>query len=665
MQSRETRIAEQDRLFVTNGSETCPSPELCDIRGGESYESYVHRHCADHDLGKFDDVEDAERNLGVWCLFYYAKHIQGNLSLGVGSAIEAAWEPCWEDAEILANNEFSPEDTEQNLNWDDRTFRLLPAAERTGTPVFKPWKKLTKVRGTQKTSWGLAYVTWMHLRAYFIEGNTSLRLLTISATSGHARDAYFEPLKTMWSSHETLSRLYGAERVMKSKDENGEYEVQQLCLLAPGSRGKDRLRLRWNVSNTKYSGKSAVSVMCAGIKTVTQGKRWDVVVIDDPVVIDNSETQEQREKVDRKLSDLRKQADARCFIVYFNTPLHNNDASAKIDKERGADYHIFYRPAFWTDTKTKETIYYWSKNALNEPVWPKWRVEKARFDHDFYSQIALRLDLGGATDITAHDFIRVATADAPEEIRFGLGRPLTDDERAMLEHERVEQHCWNFADTTGKAEKTVRGDRSAIVAVRIDRQINIWVTRVVYGYWTTTEEDEAIFEATQRNQPEFFEYEISGQLEKYIRKQHALLHERKSRELGRPILIPFRYVYAQTGGDFAGKKRIKKMQPLIKTGRVRILEDAGTPQDIAELIDDFVALGKKDHDDGADALSRVQPHLAVLQPDDAALEDPDEKPVVKFNEEAGTFEIPGSVLMEQVAEFMAPKTDNWGLRGRS
>src|SRR5687768_8325101 len=106
---RTTHVIE-GHVWVTSGTRNCPLPSLCDQQDGETYEEYVHRHARNHRLGEFDDTEDAERNLGVWCGFFYARHVQGNESLGTQSSvgdrkIVAHWEPCWEDAEYLFNDE--------------------------------------------------------------------------------------------------------------------------------------------------------------------------------------------------------------------------------------------------------------------------------------------------------------------------------------------------------------------------------------------------------------------------------------------------------------------------------------------------------------------------------------------------------------------------------
>lgn len=658
---RQTKETE-GHLFVLSGSTTCPHPKLCDVRKGEDYEAYVRRHAREHQLGDFGDLEDAERNLGVWCLYFYARHIQGNLSLGTGKAIKADWEPCWEDAEILANTHFSLEDTEQDVAWDQRTFRLLPAAERTGTPVYKPWKKLTKVRGTQKTSWGLAFITFKHLRAYFLFGNTAYRCLTISATSSLARDSYFEPLKTMWSSHETLMRLYGIDVQKKGKDENGDPIIERLCLLAPGSRGKDRLRTRWNLMEKRSSGKTAISVMCAGIRTVTTGKRWDLISVDDPVVPENVGTEPQRKKVEAKLADLRKQADARCEIAYFNTPYHLSDASSKIDAEQGNLYHIFYRPAMWYDTATKLPVFYWEENALGEPVWTPQRIENERHQPDFWSQVMLRTRNAESAAFAEEDFPILKLEDAPDEVRFGLGKPLTAEEQESLATRHLEVRAMNFFDSAG--DKPGAGDRSADIGVRIDRAGNIVVTHIAYGRWTTTQEEDEIWSGMIRNQPAFVEFEVSGAMEKYVRKTHADLQARKSVELRRPITIPIVYKAAQSNvAGTKGKLRIAKMNPLAKTGRIRILEDAGSVADRKQLIDEFVNLGITDHDDGADALSRVLGHVTIFTAEEAvaAIE---AKPVVAYDDETHTFTVPADVLNAAIAGIAGPGFDNWGLRGR-
>lgn len=679
---RQTHIVE-DHLIVLNGSRSCPHPSRCDQRKGETYDAYVRRHAEDHDLGGFMWLEDAERNLGLWCFFYFSKYIQGNPSLGVGDAIVAAYEPCWEDSEILANDTFSLEDTEQEIPWEQRTFKLKPAVDRK-PGVFKPWKKLTKVRGTQKTSRGLALVTWRQLRAYFIENNPSFRVLVISATSTHAFDSYFEPLKTMWSSNEELQRLYGKTEytaryhLLKRRRESGklvsdaelEGETRRLACLMIGSKGKTRLRLRWNITAGRGSSKASYSVVCAGIRTVLGGKRWDMIIVDDPVVIENAFTQGQRKKVSDKIAELRKEADAACEFVWFNTPFHLDDASAKIDKDQGAQWHIFYRPGFWKNSTTGQIEYYWQRDALGREVWTKTRIENERSQPDFYTQVALRMRYTDEDEVTAADFRMVSIEECPIGVRYGLGRPLTDIERSTLDFEKITVFRANFCDTAGKAEQTTKGDRCAVVGVRVDSGV-IFVTHIRYGFWTVMQEEEEIYNSCIRNQPDFVEYEISGKDEKYIKQLHVDFQARKSGLLRRPVVIPFRYQYAQT---HPSKRNIDSLKPLVKTGRLRILEDAGTADDIARLKDEIVNAGFTDHDDGADALARIIMHMGFLSPEDAALaagytlgEGPkpgDEAPVY-FDPATSSMTVSADFLEAEIGAALNPRNDqSWGLRGR-
>lgn len=202
---RQTQFVES-KLIVTDGSTVCPSPGRCDSFEHERHETYIRRHCRDHQLGEFAHgpagILDAERNLFLNCFYYAAKYGLGNHSINPF--------PFWEHCTFMSEWSFHPDDLEQGHPRETRTWRLPDYEHMRAGRVTKRFKKIEKPRGSLKTSIGRAYVTWRLIRAYFVENNPAYRVLVISAASRIGRAQWFKPLKQLWSSGPQIMRLFGA-----------------------------------------------------------------------------------------------------------------------------------------------------------------------------------------------------------------------------------------------------------------------------------------------------------------------------------------------------------------------------------------------------------------------------------------------------------------------
>ncbi len=705
----------EEWVLVTSGSTICPHPALCDVRDDEQQDDYVTRHLYDHDVetvhpdtgivyeyfSGFDETgndtgRDArERNLALYCLFYYAKHVQGNRSLGVTTntingapAILADYEPCWEDAFFLSNSVFHPDDLEQNTEWNQRTFRLKPYEEqRKDGAVYKRKKKLTKVRGTQKSSWVKAFITWKHLRAYFLFKNPTYRVLCISANKGNARDNYFEPLKTLWESNENLTRLFGTTTYTKRyamlldrrkrgkfvSEEELEAEKRQLCLLGRGSKSSiDRMRLRWNVHDKDSSGQTAVSLRCAGARSGTTGGRWDLVVVDDIVDLQNSQTDTQRKKIIGVVAELKKQATGSGEIVYVNTPFQTGDASELIDRDEGNDYHIMYRPAMWYDTSTKQPHYYWQRSAPTasfpegETLWTPERIDSERKSPDFWSQIMLRLRSDNAGLFKREDFQIIDPADAPLEVRAGLGgSDVSDRDAALLARENRRRTRYTFVDPAGEEERA-HGDDTAEISYAFDQYGSLYITHISGGRLTADQEAELVYEAWAYNDSQLIEFEVDSSLRKYVRATFTDFQRKKAAELGEPITMPIVYENASRSKLSKGE-RMDRMYTYTSTGRVFILKNAGPQAKIDLLIAQFVNRSMEPHDDYADAASKVVPYAARAPrkerpKDDSSTVRRGDTDSTTSTTATGTARVRISDLLASLESTSAQKNVNWGAR---
>lgn len=681
----------EEHVIVLSAHSRCPSPEVCDLRDDEAYEAYVRRHLADHNIpdnnpktGQPWALVDAERNLALWCLYYFHKWIQGNMSL--------LPHPCWQDADFLANGTFTDRDLEADIPWDKRTFTLKPYSERVvDLAQYKRMRKMTKVRETQKSSWAKAFITWRHVRAYFVERNIYFRVMVISAFSALARDNYLEVFKVMWAQHDKLVELFGAIAHTERGDE------REMGLLDwKKSKLKDGLQLRWNVNSKKNTGQTVTSLFVAGITTATTGRRWDLVVVDDPCIPENSGTDTQRLKVKKKGAELRKQLSAVGELVWLNTPHALDDASSQIDDKFADEFHILYRPARWG--AKGDYKFYWQNDGIcavktngiecGEPrhahrtchtlgeitghpfmgrvVWNEERIEKEERQLDFYSQVLLLVRDERHALFHEKDFEIVQTKDAPEEVKFGLGRPLSEDEQALLKTMGREVRSINQIDTAGKEAQTVKGDRAVTLGIRFSHYGIIYLTHVRYGFWTPEQECEEMWTACIRNQPNSgFEYEVSGAHEKYVRSAIADFEGRKSIEMKRPVSMGITFINASEGTQVNKRKRIEKSQPYTSTGRVKILADAGSDEDIKRFIREFCDFPWSDHDDGPDAFSRALKRMEAFE----FVAEPKAEDVKSvgmiYDESEGVLSVDAEFLQMAIEELEDPHESAWGDGGRA
>ena len=708
----------EGHVIILSASTICPSPEQCDLRSDESYEEYVRRHILDHHIPATDpltnapwSLADAERNLSLWCLYYFHKWTQGNMSL--------LPDPCWQDADFLANGRFTDADLEVGVEWNDRTFSLRPYAERDLTAArYKRMRKMTKVRETQKSSWCKAFVTWRHLRAYFVENNIYFRVMVISAFSDLARDTYLEVFSNMWAQHYKLVELFGMIEHTKrwNEDDPDESEERVVALLDwKKAKLKNGLQLRWNINSKTNTGQTATSFFIAGAGSGTTGRRWDLIIVDDPCVVENSGTDKQRAKVARKSAELRKQLSAVGELIWLNTPHHLSDASAQIDEKFPDEFHILYRPGRWGAAGNYK--FYWEYDGLcgvdvnalrrdgtiqradatgvkcerprhehgdahvlaphptypcgvitdhpfmGRVVWDEARIDKEERQLDFYSQVLLLVRNEENALFHEKDFIMLRTRDAPEEIRFGLGRPLSEDEDQLLRHMKREIRAYTQIDTAGKAEQTDRGDRNCCVGVRFDADWNIVVTHLRYGYWSATQEVEEMWIACVRNQQDSFEYEVSGAHEKYVRAAVTDFEARKSNEMKRPVSLGITYINASEGTSDSKNKRIERCQAYTSTGRVRILEDAGSEEDIALFKREFCEFPWSDHDDGPDAFSRILKRIDAFGYKPAPKPDEPVPLPMEYNAETGTLTIEAA-MWQSVVDSVDGGGRGWADQGR-
>lgn len=652
MQERRTVITE-GHLFVVNGTTVCPSRARCDIRTGESYEDYVRRHCLDHELGTFDTLEDAERNLHCWCFYYASKHIYGNKSLTP--------DPFYETCEFIANWEWHQDDLDGAL-WDAENplpieqakFRIPDAADRK-PGEYRRMKEAEVPRGCQKTTLGFKYyTTWEHIRQYFLFHNVYFRVIGISATAT-LMSGSVDGLMSLWKRNRNIARLFGTTVEVQ----RGKSKVKKRLSIY-GGKVHHGVVLRWTREPEDSSGMTAFSVLYGGIGTETTGLRADLYIFDDGQTKKNVNTHMQREKVKDAFVEFLKQLDPAGRMIVLNTRKHMADFGGEIKKPKWrSQFHILHRRLWWVDPDTGEKVFYYPYDGEGNIRFTEAEIEKLYVmegERDFWSE-RMNWPFDPAKSLFQREYFQVLDPDhAPPEVRFGLGRELTEDERAELERLGVEIRGFVLCDPAGKEQQSEDGDETYIVGLRFDRYGSIYVTNLRAGQWDSNRVWDELLAAWMWNRGQLVDYEMPAS-ELHVRNAYAAWAAEKSKGLNAPINMPIHFAHMPKSGKAS---RIEQMVPLMQAKKFFILGNAASAEEIDAYVQQWTFYGVAAHDDGPDATSRVLRFVAP--PTYEELKEAEERRGAYRRDEEGVTKVSVAHLLGAIkVSKSAPK--HWGMRG--
>lgn len=566
---RQVKLVE-NRLIVLDGTYKCWSREECDRKKGEHFETYVRRHARQHGLGNFEQIEDAERNLFLNCLYFAAKYKLANEDMTP--------DPFWEHCTFLAEWQFHPDDLEQGHPRENRTWRLPDYGDMRTQRTEKRFKKIEKPRGSLKTSVGRAYVTWRLLRAYYIENNTQLRVLVISATSTLGRTQWFGPLKQLWSSNAELIRLFGMweftcdqcgvrqnvprqlfagvdhcprcfanshpfaacvgcnnkrwhrdkkdTRVhcsicYKSEAECARSSVlgdrvrsRQVGITTKGSYGANSIKMRWTVvvdaSVRTITGRAVESFQFGGVGTELTGQRFDIVIADDLNTDKNVNTHELRSKVERTFGEVRRQLERGQFIM-FCTRKHLDDLAGKIEDKTGKlfqQFHILSRRASWLNA-AGETVYYWPVGAAGVRKLDEQFLREERdgtSEREFFSEYMNEPQDPTRSSFKSEWFTPAEDSQVPAPVLWGLGQDCTDEQLRRMREEEIRVDSFLYIDPAGHEEQKAKNDDTAMVGFRVYKG-HAYVCLVRSFKGSDSYEKEQIFQAAVYLKPRRIRYE--------------------------------------------------------------------------------------------------------------------------------------------------------------
>lgn len=675
----ETRTV--DGYPIYTGSLTCPSPDVCDRGKWEKHEKYVERHCADHGLDlSFSD--DARRNLGLNCFYYFHKYLWENPTL--------APQPHWEIHSFISEwDRWNEKSTEQDKPIGARMFALPPAAER-GTGEYRRFKQIEVPRQCQKTSIGArAYAVFRSLREYFVVGRINYRIIIRSATGKNTRDT-LAVIRRMSGHSQNLRDLYGVwiGRCYACARTSQNFEPFTHCRFEDCGRalnrksrrialindtagmGADQVQFRWLTEAENADAVAAYSIWVAGLRTETTGQRPDLYIWDDPQTDTNSDNPTKRAKITEAFDESIRQLEIPGEAIVLDTRKYADDFAGNIQKKPLSTlFYTLHRRVRWKTDEPEAAPYvvggyryYYPIKGNGDPALSAQEVE--RLERQMVERKFSAEYMNDPLDPTKVLFRRdqfkiIAPREAPFEITCGLGSTITEQQQRELDAMNLKVFALNSCDPASKEEQSVRGDDSFIVGLRVDRYGAIYITRLSAGKWSASRTWDEIFEANNYNRPEFTDYELPAD-EKHVRPSHEKWIREKSEALSSiekkpvPLFIPMRWQHMPKSGK---SSRIEQMEMWTKNGRFFILSNAASSDLIDKYIEQWVGYGVVDHDDGPDATSRLIRWLVATtyQQPSAQPEEP------SISATAGVASVPLALIEEM--SFQEPAGKLWGETG--
>lgn len=658
-----TRIVE-GRTIITSGTRTCPALALCDRIGDEKYSYYVRRHCDDHRFGmEFRNLEDAERNLGLWCFYYFHKYIFGNATL--------LPQPFYEIHSFIAEDEWNEYDLEERVPIAKKTFARIPDAANRRPGDARNMKQAELPRQCEKTSIGsVAYPIDESLFQYYVKGERNYPFMIRSETALKSRDS-LAIIRAKSLGGKNIKRLYGVRLVKCGKcgehshipmegvaacsgcGSTTKLKVQTIALIDPtrgaGGTGRDSVTFRW-ATNTAEVGQvvhaaevtlaeitgaddadrapedddfepegeneeAVYSIRAVGLKTALTGQRPREYILDDIQSQDNSDSHEKRMKIESRFDEAKRQVRFGGRMKVFDTRKYIQDFAGKITEDPLRSlFHTLHRRVYWPTDEPNNPPYVVDGMRYYMPVLGNGEraldaeevanLEAQMIERDFSAEyLNDPADPKRAIFKNEH-FIRITREDCPPEIRFGLGCDVSPQQHAELGSLGLRVIAYNACDPAGIEEQKKRNDECFIVCVRFDRYGKWYITRMSAGKWSSRRRWDEIEKAHAYNRPYETNYELPASeidtRDSYEKWVRDRREELSSIDGPAAIVnIPIKFEHMPKSSKRAREDQMELYMPIY------ILDDACDDDLYRKYKSQWTALGVDDHDDGPDATSRL------------------------------------------------------------
>ena len=381
--------------------------------------------------------------------------------------------------------------------------------------------------------------------------NPNIRILILSATYENAAD-FVGAIKDHLSRNETLIGLYG--NVAKN----------------PIEWSNNRITLR---TNRTAIGDKEPTVLGAGIETNVVSKHFDMVILDDVVVRENTETIEQIDKVVKRYRDTTSLMENKSQLIIIGTRWVDNDLYSWIldpENEQKPQYLTFIKQALEWDGDLSEALRHGT--GFKKSLWDK-----------FTREVLLQKYISLGPYEFSTQFLNDPVPDSEATFNKGWFHPY---EEADIRGDFMNNYL--TIDPAISTEK--EADYTAMVVTGVDRWGNIYIRDIVREHFTPNEIINMIFKLSDLWHPKQIGLED-------VAWQKTLSYSMRQEMARRGRSLP---VVPVKPGARSKDERIRGLQPLYANGKV--FHNQSLPN-TRYLEDELMRFPRAKHDDLIDALS--------------------------------------------------------------
>lgn len=288
------------------------------------------------------------------------------------------------------------------------------------------------------------------------------------------------------------------------------------------------------------------TIRTAGIETEQTGGHYDIIILDDLMGLNNSQTPEQREKAKRFRRSMINLLEPGGIVIENLTRWHLDDTFSDVLEKELRYYDVMVRKVYEPD-----------ENGKNRLIFPKKFARK--FD-------PVKKDWVAVNDPYCMDYIEFLKASMPldEFSAQFLNEPFSSEKQIFKSEmfkewgQRPEGIYVAMAVDLAISERAT-ADETAIVTVGMDHQYNIYVLDYVKGRWKPGDIIENLFQMHDRWKPNIVGMETNGFQRTIKTGAEDAMRRRKK-------YFPIEEI--RTGPQASKEERIKSLEPFYRRGDV-------------------------------------------------------------------------------------------------
>lgn len=325
------------------------------------------------------------------------------------------------------------------------------------------------------------------------------------------------------------------------------------------------------------------TVATTGVEAETTGGHYDIIILDDLIGLQNSQTPEQRAKVKRFRRSMINLLEPGGLLIEIGTRWHLDDTFSEIFEKEMKYYNVMVKKVVEPDSAGKQRLIFPKHFAKKfDDVKKDWTVVDDPYCMDYVDHLKASMPL---------DEYSAQYLNQP----FSSENQLFKPEMFKYWNQRPDGLFIGMAVDLAISEART-ADETAIVVCGMDKEWQLYVLDYIKGRWKPSEVIRNIFDAQSKWKPNAVGMETNG-----FQKTLKLACEEEMRK--KKQYFPIEEI--RTGPERSKEMRIKTLEPFYRNGTV--FHAAWMKgKDMEEQLQTFP---KGKHDDIIDAFSMVVPLL--------------------------------------------------------